>query len=312
MSTALAARTEPTNATAVATVKQQMGLITDLMRGVMVQGEDYGVIPGTGSKPTLLKGGAEKLCVLFRLSTRVQKVMRELPGGHREYEITVTLHRRDEDGEFFGEGVGVASTMEAKYRWRNASRRCPACGKEAIIKGKAEYGGGWLCFKTKGGCGAKYADNAPEIVNQKAGRVENADVADCYNTVLKMAKKRALVDAVLTATAASQLFTQDLEDTEHADQGSEPAAAPAPAKEPTITPAQKQQLVGLAQQTADAKLSLKAMLAHFKVKTGDEIPATRYQEAVDMLRRMALPPAENPDADVPPEMAGAGVNDEAM
>ena len=33
-----------------------------------------------------------------------------------------------------------------------------------------------------------------------------------YNTVLKMAKKRALVDAVLTATAASDIFTQDLED----------------------------------------------------------------------------------------------------
>ena len=34
----------------------------------------------------------------------------------------------------------------------------------------------------------------------------------CHNTVLKMAKKRAMVDAVLTATAASDLFAQDLED----------------------------------------------------------------------------------------------------
>jgi hypothetical protein len=32
------------------------------------------------------------------------------------------------------------------------------------------------------------------------------------NTVLKMAKKRAQIDAVLTATAASAIFTQDLED----------------------------------------------------------------------------------------------------
>ena len=43
-------------------------------------------------------------------------------------------------------------------------------------------------------------------------KVENDNPADCYNTVLKMAKKRALVDAVLTATAASDIFTQDLED----------------------------------------------------------------------------------------------------
>lgn len=38
------------------------------------------------------------------------------------------------------------------------------------------------------------------------------NVADKYNTVLKMAKKRALVDAVLTVTSASEIFTQDLED----------------------------------------------------------------------------------------------------
>lgn len=41
---------------------------------------------------------------------------------------------------------------------------------------------------------------------------ENTDIADTYNTVLKMAKKRAHVDAILTATAASDIFTQDLED----------------------------------------------------------------------------------------------------
>ena len=43
-------------------------------------------------------------------------------------------------------------------------------------------------------------------------REENADIADAYNTVLKMAKKRALVDAVKSTTAASDMFTQDVED----------------------------------------------------------------------------------------------------
>lgn len=41
---------------------------------------------------------------------------------------------------------------------------------------------------------------------------ENPDIADTYNTVLKMAKKRALVDAVKSTTAASDIFTQDIED----------------------------------------------------------------------------------------------------
>jgi hypothetical protein len=40
----------------------------------------------------------------------------------------------------------------------------------------------------------------------------NTNLPDTYNTVLKMACKRALVAAVLNATAASDIFTQDLED----------------------------------------------------------------------------------------------------
>lgn len=49
-------------------------------------------------------------------------------------------------------------------------------------------------------------------VNNKKVREENPDIADTYNTVLKMAKKRALVDATKSTTAASDIFTQDVED----------------------------------------------------------------------------------------------------
>jgi hypothetical protein len=41
---------------------------------------------------------------------------------------------------------------------------------------------------------------------------ENPNIADVYNTVLKMAKKRSHVDATITACAASDIFTQDVED----------------------------------------------------------------------------------------------------
>jgi hypothetical protein len=44
---------------------------------------------------------------------------------------------------------------------------CPVCGVVgAIIKGKPEYGGGWLCFQKKGGCGAKFA-TYPTLREQK-------------------------------------------------------------------------------------------------------------------------------------------------
>jgi hypothetical protein len=46
--------------------------------------------------------------------------------------------------------------------------------------------------------------------NVDGKRIENDDIADVYNTVLKMAKKRAHIDATLTVTGAGDLFTQDL------------------------------------------------------------------------------------------------------
>lgn len=54
-------------------------------------------------------------------------------------------------------------------------------------------------------------------------RVENQDIADTYNTVLKMAKKRAFVDAVKSTTAASDIFTQDIEDLPYMEYESEQA-----------------------------------------------------------------------------------------
>ena len=35
---------------------------------------------------------------------------------------------------------------------------CPACGADAIIKSKAEWGGGWVCYKKRGGCGVKWPE----------------------------------------------------------------------------------------------------------------------------------------------------------
>jgi hypothetical protein len=49
----------------------RLDVIREAMNTAMVQGVDYGVIPGTGSKPTLLKPGAEKLGVLFQLDVQL-------------------------------------------------------------------------------------------------------------------------------------------------------------------------------------------------------------------------------------------------
>lgn len=191
-------------------LQQQVNAIQEAMQQVMKDGVHYGKVPGCGDKPALLKPGAEKIGLMFRLLASFEHTREDLPGGHREYTLICTL--RDPSGRVVGQGVGSASTMESKHRYRNSQKKCPNCGGEFIIKGKEEYGGGWLCHAKRGGCGTKFQDGDKQIEAQTAAKIENPDIADLYNTVLKMAKKRSHVDAILTATAASDCFTQDIED----------------------------------------------------------------------------------------------------
>ena len=193
------------------TVVRQVTLIQQVMEKTMREGEHYGAAFEGAKKPSLLKPGAEKISTVFRLAPKYEINKSDLPNGHREYELICSLIHIP-TGQFVGQGVGSCSSMESKYRFRDASRKCPKCGKETIIKGKAEYGGGWLCFAKKGGCGEKWKDGDQAIADQEIGRIEHDNPADYFNTILKMGKKRAHVDAILTATATSDIFTQDIED----------------------------------------------------------------------------------------------------
>jgi hypothetical protein len=218
----------------------QVDMIQHVMKSVMKEGLDahYAVIPGT-KKPSLLKAGAEKLSMTFRLLPSFDVTIIDLANDHREVRITCTLNHAV-TGQFMGQGVGSCSTLESKYRYRQAERTCPQCGSETIIKGKAEYGGGWLCFAKRGGCGAKFNDDDPAITQQNAGKTENPDIADTYNTVLKIAKKRAHVDAIITATGASDIFTQDTEDmAENGTIKAPPESKPGTAKPPITQPSAK-------------------------------------------------------------------------
>src|ERR671927_766749 len=195
---------------------ERYNAVTEFVSRVLRKEIDYGVIPGT-EKRTLLKPGAEKLTTFFGLSTRFVLIERieDWDGGDHNgtpffyYLYRCQLMRGD---VLIAEGDASCNSREAKYRWREAQRACPACGQATIIKGKEDFGGGWLCWKKKGGCGAKYPDGDQSIESQQTGRVFNPDIADQVNTIQKMAQKRSLVGAVLLAVNASEFFTQDVED----------------------------------------------------------------------------------------------------
>ena len=200
------------SAMTVQQVLGQVALIQQIMGAAMKDGEHFGKIPGCGDKPTLLKPGAEKLCLTFRLAPTYDVQETSVERGHREYRVQCTLSSILTSA-FIGQGVGICSTMEGKYRFRQSAteptdRPVPRAywdvRQEDPAKAQELIGGKGFSVKKVEGKGWMIAKGGE--------KVEHDNPADHYNTVLKMAKKRALVDAVLTATAASDIFTQDLED----------------------------------------------------------------------------------------------------
>ena len=190
-------------------------IIDQIFKRIMKRDIHYGVIPGIGSdKPSLFKAGAEKLMAVFNLGTKLDIELTQLPEGHREYRVTChVIHYPT--GSLIGDGVGVCSTMESKYRYRNVA--------DYEVTGEViprDYKEKKQAYR-KQGFGAKKVDGEWQWVRfGDSERSENPDIADQYNTVIKMAKKRAQVDAILTATGASDIFTQDIED--FADLGGKP------------------------------------------------------------------------------------------
>jgi hypothetical protein len=195
---------------------ERYNTITEFVSRVLRRDVDYGMIPGT-DKLTLLKPGAEKLTTFFGLSTRFQVIKRieDWTGASHDgepffyYLYRCQLYRGD---LLVAEADASCNSRETKYRYRESQRLCPSCSQAAIIKGREEYGGGWICFKKKGGCGAKFSNGDATIESQQTGRIFNPDIADQVNTIQKMSQKRALVAATLLAVNASEFFTQDVED----------------------------------------------------------------------------------------------------
>lgn len=207
----------------VADVVAQRNKIMEVMAQVMKEGVHYGQVPGI-KKPTLLKPGAEVLNVTFRLAPSYDS--ERIFAGHHLTVVAKCRLTHAPSGIILGEGEGLCTTMEKKYAYRKGGRACPSCGVEAIKKSKyspreSDYPGastsdppGWYCHAAAdvGGCGANFRHDDPAITTQETGRSDNPDLPDSWNTVLKMADKRALVAAVLNCTAASDIFTQDVEE----------------------------------------------------------------------------------------------------
>jgi hypothetical protein len=206
----------------VAQLKANRELMKQAMAEVMEKDKHYGVIKGT-DKPTLLKPGAELLCVLFRVNAKPQVEDLGTVDCIRYRVIMEGIHIPT--GQVIAHGVGECSTDEEKYKWRRAAS-------------KDEW------------------DETPEDRRRFNFKSEVNQVrtnpADAANTVLKMAKKRAQVDLVLSFSAASDVFSQDLDDLAEwlrEKETGETGDTPAPAGKGSSTKAPQAKAASTAAQT---------------------------------------------------------------
>ena len=173
-----------------AAVKDAVNRIQEVMKAVMKQDVHFGIIQGC-KKPSLYKPGAEKLNQAFRITDdpRIDDLSSEDEIRYRVTSRAISIPT----GKLLATGLGECSSLEEKYKWRSA-----VCGEEWEETPEERRREKW--FRGKNG-GKNY--------KVKQVRTNRADVA---NTILKMADKRAYVAATLKATAASDLFTQDIEE----------------------------------------------------------------------------------------------------
>lgn len=173
--------------------ERRIKMLQQYVREHMVDGEDYGIIPGS-NKPTLFKAGAEKLNAVYGFAplVTIEHRVENWDKGFLAYEVKVSLINK-RTGQLEAEGVGSCNTKERRYA----------------------------------------RQDAPSIAN----------------TVLKMAKKRALVDATISATRASGLFAEDLEEVDgngarpthnRTDEAASPKPSQAPAQSANATPSPQQ------------------------------------------------------------------------
>ncbi len=173
-----------------ADVRAHVNLVQEVMQAVMKEGTHYGKIPGT-PKPSLWKPGAEVLASTFRIAVSYKTEDLSTEDCIRYRTTAIGTHQTT--GIVMGTGMGECSSNEEKYKWRKANSPKEF---DATAKNRRRI---------------KYSHDRQNNKDYETLQIRT-DPADVANTILKMSCKRAQVAMTLNVTAASDIFTQDIED----------------------------------------------------------------------------------------------------
>lgn len=168
-------------------VSQDLAVMQQLVGEVLTPQIDWGVIPGVPGR-NLFDPGAQKIFAAFNVYAGERRIINMEDDASRiSICVEVPLIAR-ETGRVVATGVGAASTLETKYKYR-------------WVDDPKAWG---LDELTIAGLKTKKSDSRTMY------RVPNPEHSELLNTIIKIASKRAEVDAAESlpgvATVLRQLF----------------------------------------------------------------------------------------------------------
>ena len=169
------------------------------LKDLMVLDVDFGRIPGT-PRPSCYQGGAQIIRKHYNYQVKftMEDLGSDITAGIFNYYFNCDVS--DEFGSYIGNGVGSCSSQETKFRYRWVERgAAPLPSPEA--KDFDLYGFSDLYRSINGKASVKIQQGRPPQF-----RIQNEEAQDLQNTIIKRAKKRAFIDAMLMVSGASRLF----------------------------------------------------------------------------------------------------------
>lgn len=162
------------------TMANAMQEFKEFIKNELIDGIDYGVIPN--AKACLFKSGGEKVQMFMGLTPQYKLLNRSfIPNQEKQDRVWNEQNRKYE----------IKETIRNYYAWEFSCE---------LYHGEVKVAEGVGMANTE---------------EEKYVRQYTTKTADgMANTVMKIAKKRAFMDAILAVSGLSDMFTQDLEDSE--------------------------------------------------------------------------------------------------
>jgi len=169
---------------------QGIALLQGMVKDILVRGIDYGRIPGM-PQDSLWDPGASQIIGSFNCYCGQRRILKLEDSDERIVAcVEVPIISRATQQEV-GSGIGAASTLETKYKYRWVANPKQWGYDEAAIK----------TFKTKRG-------KDEEGNNVTLYRIPNPEHSELLNTIVKMASKRAEVDAAESLPGVASVLRQ--------------------------------------------------------------------------------------------------------